>query len=387
MNYLPLPSSMNNKPETAIDLRHNYPLLDEQAEVLNRYVQDLGNDLQKLLSLPPWSGKAGDRNIAATWLGTASSDQTVVICASGNHALTVLLLALKLPGKTVATEDFTYSGFKALAKLLNVQLVACATDEHGLIPEALDALCKTQNISAVFVQPTIHNPTCITMPLRRRQQIANVVNRHQTLLIEDDAYRFLHDAPPSRFCDLAPTKTFYVSSLAKSFSPMLKVTYLVVPKQFQQEVENAIRLTSSGASGFLVHVASAMIIDGKIDTIVQKKQQDARRRQVFVQDILHGTRWNSHPNSYHVWLHLPHMLSADALQEELSHSGVQVSSGTEFASTAIDGDRSIRFSIGAERDDDRLKAGLHAIRRAISRHVAGRIPAKDAKEHRRHIGS
>lgn len=366
MTSVPTLSPKWNKAKTVIDLRHNYPLLDEQAVVLNHYVQHMGEELQQLLRLPPWSGEAEDRDVAATWLKTVTPDQEVLICSSGNHALSVLLLALKLPGKVIVTEDFTYSGFKALAALLNVQLVACPTDENGIIPEALRDLCKKHDVSALFLQPTIHNPTCITMPLHRRQEVARLVEIHNFPIIEDDACRFLHEAPPLRFFDLTPTKTFYVSSLAKSFSPALKVTYLAVPRQFQQEVENAIRLTSSGASSFLARIASAMIADGKIDEIICRKRQDARRRQAFVRDILHGAKWNSHPTSYHAWLHLPQSMSADVLRDEMNESGVKVSSGTEFASTAIDGDKSIRFSIGAEHDDEKLKRGLTTLQCAIS---------------------
>jgi len=359
-------SSDNIKLILMIDLRHNYPVLDTQATILHHYMQRTADAVdQPLLALPPWHGASKDCIIAAHWL-KATAGQKTLLCSSGNHAVLIIALALKLPGKTVVIEDFTYSAFKMLAAMLGIRLIPCPTDEHGIIPDALAELCRRHTVAALFVQPTIHNPTCLTMPLDRRQQLVEVAGSHDIAIIEDDAYRFLHESPPARFADLAPSHTLHIASLSKAFSPALKVSYLLVAEQFHQCVEEAIRLTSSGTSSVLACLASMMIEDGTIDEVIRLKRWEAGRRQAVMRDVLNGLNWQSHPTSFHVWLRLPQSCSADAVRDVLGKDGVDISSGNEFSAPGVDGNGAIRISLGAESKLERLTAGLSAIRNLVS---------------------
>ena len=40
--------------------------------------------------------------------------------------------------------------------------------------------------------PTLHNPNPATIPPKRRQAIADIIRSGKTVLIEDDAYGWLH---------------------------------------------------------------------------------------------------------------------------------------------------------------------------------------------------
>ena len=48
---------------------------------------------------------------------------------------------------------------------------------------------------ALYTMPTLHNPTTATMPVARREAVAEMARRHDVALIEDDVYGFLLDAP------------------------------------------------------------------------------------------------------------------------------------------------------------------------------------------------
>jgi DNA-binding transcriptional MocR family regulator len=348
-----------------IDLRHNYPLLDQQVEVFSQYLQRLSADMdQQMLTLPPWGGHIADREVAKRWM-KSSPHQQVLICSGGNQALSILAVALQLTGKVVITEDFTYSAFSALAVELGIRLVSCKTDEHGVVPSVLHELCNQHDVAALFVQPTIHNPTCVTMPLKRRLAVVEVIEKHQITVIEDDAYRFLHDSPPPRFADLTPNNTIYIASLSKVFSPTLKVAYLLMPDRFVAQIENIIRLTSSGPSGILVKLASLMINDGVIDEMILAKRVQANKRQQIIRAELGDLKWASHPNSFHFWLQLPEFCSAGPIQKQLLSQGVDFCSGNEFAATGTDGDGFLRISLGAEGDTLLLRKGISLIKHAI----------------------
>ena len=76
----------------------------------------------------------------------------------------------------------TYPGFRALARLLHLNVVGIPMDRHGMIPDALDAACRLRRARMLYTIPTIHNPTTATLSESRRRDIAEVVERHVQVL-------------------------------------------------------------------------------------------------------------------------------------------------------------------------------------------------------------
>src|SRR5438128_1561056 len=74
---------------------------------------------------------------------------------------------------------------------LGVRLVGVAMDDGGILPEALAKACRTHRPKAVYLIPTLHNPTTATLLPERRSAIAKIINDADTILIEDDAYGLL----------------------------------------------------------------------------------------------------------------------------------------------------------------------------------------------------
>jgi DNA-binding transcriptional MocR family regulator len=349
-----------------IDLRHNYPVLDAQTEVLRGLMKRQVDRLDiSSFQLPPWAGPGEVCEIMARWLGTSATQQQVVLCSGGNHALTVSALALQLGGKTVVTDEFTYGAFVSIAGLAGIHLLPCQGDLQGMLPEKLDALCRSTQVTAVLLQPTIHNPTCVTMPADRRHEITRMVDRHGLMVIEDDAYRFLHGAPPPAFARLIPHRTVSICSFSKTFSPLLKLGCLTVPEHLKPAFETVVRLTSSGVSRLFADMAAMLVEDGTLDALVREKRSEGAARQTLAHEALKGVAWESHPTAFHGWVSLPEGHSADKVQASLKARGVDVSSGTDFAAPGVGGDDRLRFSLGGERDPMRMKTGLQLLRNAI----------------------
>ena len=53
--------------------------------------------------------------------------------------------------------------------------------------------------------------------------IVEVAREFELVMIEDDAYGFLHPEPvPANYAKLAPERTFYVRGLSKNFAPVMR---------------------------------------------------------------------------------------------------------------------------------------------------------------------
>jgi Aminotransferase class I and II len=107
-----------------------------------------------------------------------------VVCPGTQNALFNLLVALTKPRDVVLTESLTYPGIKAAAAYTGVRLIGLPIDEAGILPDALNSACREHAPKAVYLVPTIHNPTTVTMPLSRREEVAETLRANDVLLLE-----------------------------------------------------------------------------------------------------------------------------------------------------------------------------------------------------------
>jgi 2-aminoadipate transaminase len=134
-------------------------------------------------------------------------------------------------GDRVAVEAPTYVGALQAFNSYEPRYVQIATDEQGLIPASLDEALRRQPVKFIYLTPTFQNPTGRTLSLSRRAQVAEIIQRHNALLVEDDPYgdlRYRGESLPT-LKSLAPDHVVYVSTLSKVFAPGLRLGFCVAP--------------------------------------------------------------------------------------------------------------------------------------------------------------
>src|SRR5262249_44680936 len=140
--------------------------------------------ISDFLSYQHAGGSDADRGIAADWLRRrvrTAEAQRLVVSPGTQTALMALLLATTRPGEAVLTDRLTYPGFKAAAAALGIKLIGVEADGEGVLPAALDEAARRHSSKAVYLVPTIHNPTTATMGATRREQVAAVIRRRNLL--------------------------------------------------------------------------------------------------------------------------------------------------------------------------------------------------------------
>jgi len=214
-----------------IDLSRNFP-----AEIPgDRTVADAlaavaqSRDFDRLLQYQASGGMPAHRMEAArrfTAAGLETRAEQVAICNGVQNGMLLAAATFARPGDTILTESLTFYGIKSLANLLSIRLQGVAMDEDGLLPAALDAACRVWSPKALYLIPTIQNPTASVMPEERRREIAAICRRHDVGIIEDDIYGFLIDRPPPPIARFAPERTLLMSGLSKCMAPGLRLGYL-----------------------------------------------------------------------------------------------------------------------------------------------------------------
>ncbi|MEU6378983.1 PLP-dependent aminotransferase family protein [Streptomyces sp. NPDC046909] len=322
----------------AVDLSFNYPSLPGQADLLRRALREVATsgDLDSLLRYQPHRGRPQDRASIARHLScrgiTADADQ-ILITTGAQHGLAVTVMATLKPGDVVAVDALTYPGFKVLAHAFRLDLEPIPTTPGGPDLEALEKLCATRPVRAIYTMPTLHNPLGWVMPASDRTRLIRIARQYGPLLIEDASYAYLVEDPPPPLMATAPDITVYVSGLSKSIATGLRVGFVLAPPSTVAPLERAIRATTWNIPALTTALACRWLDDGTVNDLEAQKREDAKTRQAVARQELAGLPLIGHPSSYFTWLPLPDDARADRLTATLARRHISVTTAEPFTTS------------------------------------------------------
>ena len=326
-------------------------------------------DAQLLMNYHLSGGSDVDRQAGARWLapmlGHVDARQ-VLVCPGAQAAIAASMLALTQPGDVILAEPMTYPGLLASVAQLGRRLVAVEADQHGMVPELLEQACRQHKPKLLYLNPTLQNPTAITMPEARRKALANVAQRCKLRVVEDDPYWLLADSPPPPIATWAPEQVTYISTLSKCLTPGLRVAFVLMRDLHERErFLAALRSFALMAAPLTSALATQWILDGSADELMDGVRQVARLRHRMTRGLLAG-RYSGAGDGLHVWLELPSYWRSSQLAQAAESEGIAVTPAQAFAS----GDLSmnaIRISLGNIKDRGRLQTGLLRLSQLLAR--------------------
>ncbi|RWH53073.1 MAG: PLP-dependent aminotransferase family protein [Mesorhizobium sp.] len=307
------------------------------------------------------------RAVAVEWLrlcGLDVSAQNVSLTNGATAGMTVALMSVAPPGSTVATEAIGHHTLVPLARYLGFNLEGLPIDDSGLIPEALDEACQLSDIRAVFVQPSVINPTATLMGAARREQIAAVARRHDIAIIENDVLGPLVEGRPPPVAAFAPERTLYVTSFTKIVVPGLRIGYLAAPDRYVAAVANRHLVSNWMATPLVAEIATKWVTDGTAMELVGWQRSALRRRQEIAAQVLAGVDYRVHRDGLHLWLRLPGDRGEESFVSQARLQGVAIAPGTSFRISQEPWQPAVRISLGSTTEEE-LRAGLSVVTKLL----------------------
>jgi DNA-binding transcriptional MocR family regulator len=355
-----------------VSLGLNVPPPGHHVEALLGAFAQLENPqlLGRLFDYLPHEGLPAHREAAAQWMavgGYRPSPDDVVVCHGAQHATSLAACMLLDAGAPVLVESLTYSGMKALATHQGLRLIGVAIDEEGLIPEALNEACALSGARLLYVMPTLHTPTAVSMGEQRRAAIAEIIERRDLLVIEDNVYGFLQPDAPPPLAELVPHRVFYVTSLSKCVAPGLRVGFVVTPRAYRDRMILGMRATAWMATPAMVEIGVRMLNDGTLERLASERRAEAQARTDIAWQILAshlGPPRHSATAGFHAWLPLPPDWPATRFFHAARQHGVTV---TPPDAVAVD-ERSpngVRLCLGSPGSRQELAHALLVLRNLI----------------------
>lgn len=258
-------------------------------------------------------GYAPLRAWIAARVGTPSAPvdaDDVLIVSGSQQGLDLLAKVLVDPGDTVLVETPTYLGALQSFSLFSPRYVSVASDDDGLIPEALDATMRGAKF--LYCLPNFQNPTGRLLSAERRHRLAQKARELDLLILEDDPYGALSydgETPPS-IRSLAPERTVYMGSFSKVLAPGLRLGYVIAPRALRSKLVQAKQATDLHTATLSQMAVFEVIKDGFLDSHIPTirklyKEQCAAMLAALARHMPDGVRWNTPRGGMFLWAELP----------------------------------------------------------------------------------
>lgn len=366
----PEPRAGGSRAEVA-DLSMNLPPEPTDPDLIARMrdgLASVSHDLVALLRYQSFGGSRADKDAASAWLGRRAlvpAQERIFVTPGAHAAMAGLFSMLARPGDAVLCEAITYPGVRAIAAQLGLRLVGLPMDEAGIDPQAFADACRQHAPKALYLNPTLHNPTTLTIPEERREAIVAVARRWGVPIIEDDAYGFIPARGVHPLAAVAPDLTWHIAGLAKCIGAGLRAAYVVSPDtRSGWPFAAALRAANVMASPLTVALATRWIEDGTADSILRFIRAETSARQKLATSILPPGSFRADPLSFHLWVELPKPWTRSAFIGHMRATGIGVVASDAFI---VDGapSEAVRVCLGGPASRERVRSALEFMAHAL----------------------
>lgn len=169
-------------------------------------------------------------------------------------------------GDVIAVESPTYIGAVDAFAPYGPKYAEIETDDDGIIPESLEKILMTKKIKFVYLISTFQNPTGRTISWERRKQIAKIIKKYGTLLIEDDPYNSLRYRGKAidPIQTLIPDQTIYLCTFSKVLAPGLRIGFYSAPKNIADLMVSAKQSVDLHTNSYGQYIAAEYLKTGHL---------------------------------------------------------------------------------------------------------------------------
>ena len=203
----------------------------------------------------------------------------LILTAGSQQGLDFIGKLFLNPGDVVVLESPSYLGAINAFKQYEPNFVEVPTDENGMIMEELDrVLATTPNVKLIYVIPDFQNPSGRTLPLERRKQFMEIINKYEIPTIEDNPYgdlRFKGEFLPALRSMDTKDLIIYFGTFSKILSPGFRMGWINASLEIVEKVNLIMQ-----ASALQTPTINALVISKYLDMFDIDKHVD-KIREVY----------------------------------------------------------------------------------------------------------
>ncbi len=293
--------------------------------------------------------------------GWAVAAEQLCVTSGCQNALFLALMACCDSGDVVAVESPGFYGVLQLLEQLNLRVVEVPTSvDTGMDIDALEEVLERWKVSACIVSPAFAAPGGALMPLRAKQRLLALAERHNLAVIEDDIYAdtALAGAPdPLKALD-SNERVILCSSLSKSLSRDLRLGW-VSGARWHERILKLKLVTQLAGCRYLQQGVADYMSDGSLAAHLRRQRHELRANRDQLLAALHTwpgeVRVSTPQGGLAVWVELPERVDTLSAYLPALERGVVITPGPLFS---VSGQFSncLRISFAHPWNDARMAA-------------------------------
>jgi DNA-binding transcriptional MocR family regulator len=261
----------------------------------------------------------------------------VLVLAGAQQGLDLLARCLVDPGDAIIMDRPGYVGaiqsFNAAgAKLIGWDVASADMDE-------LEDLLVRYRPKLIYTNPTFHNPTGVTMPIRARRELLKLAERYRVPIVEDATYGELYfsDPPPPSLRELdSQNIVIHLNSFSKVLAPGLRLGWLSAAPSIVDQMAIIKQRLDPHTQNLVQFALARLLRDGGFDAHLQTlRTEHARRCSMMIASIQRHiapgmVRFARPQGGLYLWCRIPSGISSRALLDRAVAAGVAFVAGHAF---------------------------------------------------------
>lgn len=207
-----------------------------------------------------------------THKGITVSPDEIVITSGSQQSLDLAGKVLLDPGDTVLIERPGYLGAIQTFSLFEAVFRSVELQQDGPNLEQLEQELRTPGLKLFYGVPNFQNPTGLSYSLEKRRAIAALLEAHDTVFLEDDAYgelRYQGDPLPPLSRAMLQHNGLLLGSFSKITAPGLRLGWIVADRELARRIVTAKQGTDLHTSPLTQRILFRFLQDNDLDAHIR----------------------------------------------------------------------------------------------------------------------
>ena len=297
----------------------------------------------------------------------------VLVTTGSEQALDLVGKAFVDPGDTVLVEQPTYLCALDVFRSYGANFASVEMDEDGMKMDALEeALKANPNTKLIYTVPNFQNTTGRTMTEERRKQLAELAEKYDVYVLEDNPYgeiRFAGQHVPAVKSFDKSGHVLYMSTFSKTLAPGFRLGWLVA----DEDVVNKLTVLKQSADLHTDNLAQFAVAqffaDNDVDAHVKEiSALYGKRKDLMLEGIKkyfpEGVKYTNPEGGMFLWVEVPGVDdTVELFKECLEHDVAFVPGDPFFAGKAQPGAFRLNYS---NMKEDQIEVGLKRLGAALT---------------------
>ncbi len=266
--------------------KSNFPFHLWNKEMREVMASKQGDLLAKVPSLGLWEL----RKAIAEYLykfRALQVDPNNILIGAGTEYLYSMLVKLLGRNNTVAVEYPCYKKINYVYNSEGIKVKNIHLDSQGL---NMNELYKSK-ANILHISPAHNFPSGIVMPISRRLEILEWLNKDKNRFIIEDEYdsefRFMAKPLESLFSKDSSKKTIYMNTFSKTLAPNLRISYMILPEQLIEKYNKILYFTTCPVCSFEQHILAQFIAKGNFERHINRMRKKYKIHRDEILTIIH----------------------------------------------------------------------------------------------------